>query len=471
MCGERDITLEFLDSVNNPMVVTCKNYRVDFVDDLCAQAGLEAPIHYNCGYYKNREGAFLSMAGDAITHLNDGYDVVLHCRSGVHRAALTAAELFMFGLKIPFARARKLVERSREVRINEIVHGSQREDGSWTENHMDYIPRWEAKAMNDNLSGHLRFAAPLQQPDHTIDVVVSESDDSYEDNDDAGPGPVGSLVLPRIAKRSRTPEAMPKKVPRRRTVRFEEGVVSPRPQYCRHKSQQTLGEYLRSERDNLTDLFCQACVFFKISRSRVKRYVRSCEGAALRLEGDKEISGIFAPETQANILEALQWHRYINNDTSLEELRNKIPSVLFEKAHGKMPEAGEQKSNNNNAKRKRKTISESLQKARQIVKWNVEVDCWREEWVTKKQLVADFGEEKAEKMWLMWCFTGERKFISAFQEPVSHAQALAIWLNIGLSWEDSLVRWQQHPESSLSEQLVDDISRKRIRETLHYLIP
>ncbi len=105
------------------------------------------------------------------------------------------------------------------------------------------------------------------------------------------------------------------------------------------------------------------------------------KGAALRLENDKEISGIFSHETHANILETLMWHRYLKNDISLDELRKKTSAVLFERAHWRMQEPGDQKSSNCNAKQRRKCLNESLQKSLQIVKWTLEVRRYTVEWL------------------------------------------------------------------------------------------
>ena len=102
---------------------------------------------------------------------------------------------------------------------------------------------------------------------------------------------------------------------------------------CQQQSQQTLKQHLRAERDNLTSFLCQAGSFFNVCQRQVRRYLRSCQGAALLKRNQERVSGIFSPEVQADILEALMLHKHLKDDDSLAQLRKCLPEAILDPAH------------------------------------------------------------------------------------------------------------------------------------------
>ena len=122
------------------------------------------------------------------------------------------------------------------------------------------------------------------------------------------------------------------------------------------------------------------------------------------------------------------------------------------------------------AMRKRKVIKESLNNARQIVRWNTNENCYEVSWITKKELVVQHGERKADKMWNHECFKGTCKRFPEFQEPVTEGQALASWMNMGYSWESARAWWQQGPLAHMPPLVADESSRACLRQKLQELL-
>ena len=78
---------------------------------------------FNIGYKPSAGRYWWPLLRDLIDSLNAGQDVILHCHAGVHRAALCACFVLMFGLQI---RARQMIEEQRNTRLDEILHACQR---------------------------------------------------------------------------------------------------------------------------------------------------------------------------------------------------------------------------------------------------------------------------------------------------------------------------------------------------------
>ena len=97
---------------------------------------------------------------------------------------------------------------------------------------------------------------------------------------------------------------------------------------CEQESQLFLRELLHAEGENLTNVLCVAASFFDVSRKRVRRYVSSCEHAALHNGKEELPSGIFAPGVYAEIMKALVQHTELNDDTSLAMLRETLPPAI-----------------------------------------------------------------------------------------------------------------------------------------------
>ena len=80
--------------------------------------------------------------------INSNSEVVVHCRAGCHQAALLTALILMFGKGISFDACKEIITAQRPVRIEEIQQPRQRADGSWTENHEQWIREFERIALD-----------------------------------------------------------------------------------------------------------------------------------------------------------------------------------------------------------------------------------------------------------------------------------------------------------------------------------
>ena len=108
--------------------------------------------------------------------------------------------------------------------------------------------------------------------------------------------------------------------------------------------------------------------------------------------------------------------------------------------------------------------------ARQFVAWNTDTNCYEVSWITKKELVDHYGQQKADKKWKDNCFDGTCKICPESAEPITEGQALVSWMKRGWSWKDSRAYWRQLTKAQMPPKKADDDSRKRMRRTLKKLI-
>ena len=169
LCAEDDISEEFLKNsfVVPPLIVTCKDEPCPHVEAACHNTGTPMPKLFNIGYYHNREYTFFNDILPSVKEaLENGRDVVLHCRAGVHRAALTYCCVTMHLKGCSFDEARQGLEHIRAVKIDEIVHPCRRRDGTWTEDHMHYVNVWEQAILRDPA----RWAS---QPSRLVEAIAA----------------------------------------------------------------------------------------------------------------------------------------------------------------------------------------------------------------------------------------------------------------------------------------------------------
>ena len=57
--------------------------------------------------------------------LDDGKVVLLHCRAGVHRAALCFCEVMMFLIGITFAQAQSILQDRRYIELEKIINADK----------------------------------------------------------------------------------------------------------------------------------------------------------------------------------------------------------------------------------------------------------------------------------------------------------------------------------------------------------
>ena len=120
--------------------------------------------------------------------------------------------------------------------------------------------------------------------------------------------------------------------------------------------------------------------------------------------------------------------------------------------------------------RKKEKILESLAGARQFVAWNTGTNCYEVFWITKKELVAQHGQQKADTKWKNVCFDGTYKICPGSREPITEGEALVSWMKRGWSWKASRAYWRRLTHARVDPKKPDDSSRKRMRRTLEKLI-
>ena len=87
VCAEND----FLDHnflrhfPQEPLVITCKDMRVSFVEQACRIANVSQPLLFNIGMKRGRHREFYSNILPAVRDAMDaGRSVIVHCRAGRH---------------------------------------------------------------------------------------------------------------------------------------------------------------------------------------------------------------------------------------------------------------------------------------------------------------------------------------------------------------------------------------------------
>lgn len=151
ICAEGDITEDFLNSFTTPpLIVTCKDERCPEVEAACRGTDTPAPKLFNIGYHRKREETFFNDILPSVKEaLDNGRDAVIHCRAGVHRAALSYCFVTMHIQGCSFDKARQSLELIRAVKIDEILRPTCRRNGTWTEDHMQYVHTWERAISRD----------------------------------------------------------------------------------------------------------------------------------------------------------------------------------------------------------------------------------------------------------------------------------------------------------------------------------
>ena len=148
ICGQNDvIKQDFTRLSRHAIIVNCKNVRVPEIDQVCQQhaPAITALAPMNIGYAPHRWERFERALLRSIDALNLGGDVIIHCHSGVHRAALVFALNLMFlQADTSFEDACKQLKEIRpQVDLDRIINPEERVDGNITENMKLWIWQWE----------------------------------------------------------------------------------------------------------------------------------------------------------------------------------------------------------------------------------------------------------------------------------------------------------------------------------------
>jgi len=221
VCGQNDFSDEFLDSMEFPLIITCKDNFVPHVEDLARRHELRDVMLYNVGYHKERKRTVWTILEDAADHLNHGNDVVVHCHAGVHRAALSCCQFLMFFLGITFKDARRILEGVRTVRLDEIVAGERRRDGSYSEDHRIYLEQWEREALKDD--NPYLLLPPLPTAPLSVKMTPKSASVSEPTSSSSGVAPKmtpksASVSEPTNSSAGAAPKKLPKRSKRRQVV-------------------------------------------------------------------------------------------------------------------------------------------------------------------------------------------------------------------------------------------------------------
>ena len=129
------------------IIVNCKDVRVPGIDQVCQQRAPAITVldPMNIGYAPDRWWRFEHALQMSIRAVNLGGDVVIHCRSGVHRAALVFALNLMF-LKAgtSFKDACQQLQNIRpQVDLHGIINPQVKRNNHLTEDKNPWIREWE----------------------------------------------------------------------------------------------------------------------------------------------------------------------------------------------------------------------------------------------------------------------------------------------------------------------------------------
>ena len=69
------------------------------------------------------------------------------------------------------------------------------------------------------------------------------------------------------------------------------------------------------------------------------------------------------------------------------------------------------------------------------------------EFVVRKDLEASRGHGAAENMWKNWCFSLAVKELPGMPQPVTQAEAFALWMTLGYTWDQCRQWWSSFATS------------------------
>ncbi len=178
--------------------------------------------------------------------------------------------------------------------------------------------------------------------------------------------------------------------------------------------------WFQNERDRIVALIApeegkSAATILGVSLTQVRRYVRSVEKpSARKLEQGDDPFGIFMPDFEAALTDALEKTQEPPTEFDKQRLQAVIPKALWEPKPWKP--AGEPFSRssqfpNSEVKLLRKRMKEKLQKVRQRVIWDNSTRRYVAEYTTFEQLNDEFQKARnARRCWDEVCFELEEKY-------------------------------------------------------------
>ena len=120
ICAQRDVTSHFLEGLKEPMVITCMDKSNSEIKGICDEHGYEY-VWFNPGFHKTFTGGMDNLLYMVKEHLDRGFDVVVHCRAGLHRAATVVTILNAHFRSISFMRSLEELREIREVEVEDFI--------------------------------------------------------------------------------------------------------------------------------------------------------------------------------------------------------------------------------------------------------------------------------------------------------------------------------------------------------------
>ena len=136
---------------DHAIIVNCKDVRVPEIDQVCRAAAITVLNPMNIGYAPGRWQRFEYALKECIRAVNLGGDVFIHCKSGVHRAALVFALNLMFlQADTSFEDACKQLQEIRpQVKLRDIINPQRKRDARFTEDMNPWIKDWEKRSRTE----------------------------------------------------------------------------------------------------------------------------------------------------------------------------------------------------------------------------------------------------------------------------------------------------------------------------------
>ena len=136
---------------DHAIIVNCKDVRVPEIDQVCRAAAITVLDPMNIGYAPGRWQRFEYALKECIRAVNLGGDVFIHCKSGIHRAALVFALNLMFlQADTSFEDACKQLQEIRpQVKLRDIINPQRKRDARFTEDMNPWIKDWEKRSRTE----------------------------------------------------------------------------------------------------------------------------------------------------------------------------------------------------------------------------------------------------------------------------------------------------------------------------------
>lgn len=150
--GQQELINGDLTPRKNAIIVNCKDVCVpEILEKFEREAAITVLKPMNIGWARGRWERFEHALNLCIRAVNLGGDVFIHCRSGVHRAALVFALNLMFlQADTSFEDACKQLQGIRpQVKLHDIINPQKTGGGRFREDMKPWIKDWEERSRTE----------------------------------------------------------------------------------------------------------------------------------------------------------------------------------------------------------------------------------------------------------------------------------------------------------------------------------